>query len=60
MFYHELALKLGCTVGELLERMSSQELTEWIAFYEVRDERQRLAAAAEEAKQKARRIAGGK
>jgi len=25
-------LKLGCTVGELLQRISSRELSEWIAF----------------------------
>lgn len=59
-FYHQLALELGCTVEELLTRMSSQELTDWFAFYEWREDRQRLAEAAAEAKQKARRLAGGR
>jgi hypothetical protein len=31
-FYFRLALALGCTVGELLDRMDSKELSEWIAF----------------------------
>lgn len=39
--------------------MSSQELTEWFAFYELRADKQRLAEAAAEAKQKARRMARG-
>lgn len=29
-----LAEKLGLPVGELLQRMSSIELSEWMAFYE--------------------------
>lgn len=31
---HRLALSLGCTVAELGNRMSSRELTEWIAYYD--------------------------
>jgi len=27
-----LALAIGCTVGELLDRVDSRELTEWMAF----------------------------
>jgi hypothetical protein len=34
-FYFRLALALGCTVHELLERVSSAELTEWLAFDRV-------------------------
>ena len=30
-----LAQDLGMTVGELLKRMSSSELTEWQAFYMI-------------------------
>ncbi len=32
-FYFRLALALGMPVGELLNRISSQELTEWMAYY---------------------------
>lgn len=32
MFYFMLALRLGMTVEELLCRVSSAELTEWLAF----------------------------
>lgn len=34
-FYFRLALALGCTVSELLDRVDSAELTEWIAFDSV-------------------------
>ncbi len=44
---------MGCTVRELLERISSEELTEWMAFYsiepwgcEAKDERAGIIAAA--------------
>lgn len=30
-----MALALGMTVQELLERVSSRELTEWMAFYQL-------------------------
>lgn len=30
-----LALALGMTVDELLDRMSSRELTEWMIYYEM-------------------------
>lgn len=30
-----MALALGMTVGELLSRISGQELSEWIAFYSM-------------------------
>lgn len=30
-----LARELGMTVGELGERMSSREFTEWIALYKI-------------------------
>ena len=33
MFYFRLALALGMTVRELLERVDSVELTEWRAYY---------------------------
>lgn len=28
-------MKLGCTVAELLDRISSKELTEWICFAQI-------------------------
>jgi hypothetical protein len=31
---------LGCTVAELLERISSEELTEWIALNKMREKEQ--------------------
>jgi hypothetical protein len=31
------------TVNELLERMSSLELTEWLAFYQIEADEQRRA-----------------
>jgi hypothetical protein len=31
-----LALALGCTVRELLRRIDSHELTEWMAYYGIR------------------------
>jgi len=47
-----LALALGMTVGELLQRMSSRELSEWMAFFslepwgtEVEDWRAAMIAA---------------
>lgn len=48
------------TVAEMLDRMSSQELTEWAALYEVRNDERRLSEAAAEAKQRARKMAGGR
>lgn len=35
MFYFRLASLLGCTVSELLEKISSSELSEWMAFYSM-------------------------
>lgn len=34
-FCFRLALQWGCSVRELLQRISSKELTEWMAFYNV-------------------------
>jgi hypothetical protein len=34
MLWHRLAMRLGGTVEELQERMSSAEFTYWLAFYE--------------------------
>jgi len=34
-----LAERLGMTVGELLERMDSRELSEWMAFDAVKKEK---------------------
>ena len=35
MFCFRLALVLGMTVAELNQRMSSRELSEWMAFYRI-------------------------
>lgn len=35
MFYFRLAAHLGCTVGELLARCNSRELSEWMAYYSI-------------------------
>ncbi len=34
--YFELAEMMGCTVGELLDRMPASELPEWIAYWELK------------------------
>jgi len=34
-FYFDLALKLGMTVGEMLQKMDSAEVTEWLAYFQV-------------------------
>lgn len=34
-FHFRLALALGCTVSELLDRVSSEEMTGWLAFDRV-------------------------
>jgi hypothetical protein len=34
-FHFRLALALGCTVAELLDRVSSEEMTGWLAFDRV-------------------------
>jgi len=43
-----LAERLGCTVSELLVNISSEELTEWIAYFKILNEEQKE----EERKQK--------
>ena len=50
-FYFALAERLGCTVAELLARISSRELTEWMAYMrmeakEAAMERQRVDSLA--------------
>jgi len=35
LFYFRLALALGVTVQDLLVRISSSELTEWMAYYQM-------------------------
>ena len=37
-FYFRLARELGMTVSELLNRMDSAELTEWVALYKLENE----------------------
>jgi len=34
-FYFRLALALGCTVEELLDRITALELDEWLAYYNL-------------------------
>ncbi len=38
MFYFELAEQFGCPVSVLLENISSKELTEWMAFYKIKEQ----------------------
>lgn len=38
-----LAESFGCTVNELLERITSYELCEWIAFYKIKEEEEKKA-----------------
>lgn len=53
-FYFELAEKFHCTVNELLERMESYEITEWIAYYKIKEEERKKAEKKAESKAKAR------
>jgi len=43
MFHFVLAEKLGMTVKEMLNRMTSKEYTEWLAFYKIRQVEENLA-----------------
>ena len=52
-FYFHLARDLGMPVGEMLERMSSHELTEWRALYQIEADEKRRAN--EMARQRARK-----
>lgn len=38
-FYFSLALRLGMTVDDMLHRISSRELTEWMAYFDIIAER---------------------
>jgi hypothetical protein len=44
-FYFALAEKLGMTVGELLGKISSKELTEWSAYYRIKQVESDMDAA---------------
>jgi len=37
-FYHFLATELGMTVRELLANVGADEITDWMAYYYVREE----------------------
>jgi hypothetical protein len=51
-FYFILAEKLGCTVGELLSRISSSEITEWVAHLSLMNEEEKVGRARAESKAK--------
>lgn len=44
-FYFALATRLGMTVGQLLNTISSREITEWRALYRVEASEREHAAA---------------
>ncbi|MDD5533792.1 MAG: hypothetical protein PHC52_13435 [Syntrophales bacterium] len=44
MIYFALAEKLGMTVAELLRRISSREITEWIAYYKIKSMQEQISA----------------
>jgi hypothetical protein len=50
----DLAVELGYTLGELLERMTSRELTLWIAFRRKRAREREEQVLRERAEAKAR------
>jgi len=58
IFYFQLAEMMGCTVGELLDKISTLELTEWRAFLKIRADE--IPVQQEKAKQRAqlRKTAG--
>lgn len=35
-FYYDLADKKNMLVGEMLKKISSKELTEWVAYYRIK------------------------
>jgi hypothetical protein len=35
-FYYDLADKKNMLVGEMLRKISSRELTEWVAYYRIK------------------------
>lgn len=37
-FYHFLATELGMTVRELLFRIGADEISDWVAYYQIKDE----------------------
>jgi len=53
MFYFFLAETLGMTVAELLHNISSEELSYWMAYYNIK--RQEEEAAQKKANKAARR-----
>ena len=54
-FYFRLAEVLGCTVAELLERISSRELTEWVAYYRIEAKRTEMERQKHESLDRVRR-----
>jgi hypothetical protein len=37
-FYHFLATELGMTVRELLSRIGADEINDWMAYYQIRQD----------------------
>ena len=56
MFYYALAEQLGyVSVDQMLGSVSSKELSEWQAYFRVKDEENKKAEKEAAAKRKARR-----
>lgn len=56
MFYYSLAEQLGYASVELmLDEMSSQEITEWQAYYKIKQSEQKKAETKARADARARR-----
>jgi len=49
---------LGCTVGELLDRIDSAELSEWMAFFQLQSEGENAEMSEEDIWKKAFNVNG--
>jgi hypothetical protein len=56
LFYFELAEQLGMSVSFMLEHMSSKEITEWMAFYNIKREQQEKEMDELEKKAKGKKV----
>jgi len=43
LFYFVLAAELGMSVNEIDQRISSKEITEWMAFFHIRQVEEKMA-----------------
>jgi hypothetical protein len=55
MFYYSLAEKLGyISISRMLREVTSEEISEWYAFYQVREDYEKQQEVAAQAKERAK------